>query len=169
MVDIRQQIKEAAFKQKHLQIGGSPQSGSGSRHHRIGHSHPISLAKALEMSNSSDGTESGNCTEDSGYDDITPPVHTAWRKMVPPQTKKSTKQHSVEQQQSYTNITIIGPTTTTSPSPPRHTAISSNLGPLYGSNNTTPSPPNSTEHTTISAMSPMYNPITIEEGNLGER
>ena len=133
--------------------------------------HPVSLAKALEMSNNqgfnSDFNDSCNCTGDSGFDEFSAPISAAWHKAAPlPRPKpKSLRQHSVEQQQqSYTNIPIISPT---SPhSPPHHTSIS-HLAPVYGSNTTTPSPPSSSDHTTISAVAPMYNAITIEEQSPG--
>jgi hypothetical protein len=161
MVDIQQALKLK-------QTTGSPQSfgssvGGGSD--RVS-PHPVSLAKALEMSNSagfnSDCNDSCNCTGDSGFDEFTP-VAAAWNKSVPPPPPrpkpKTLKQHAEQQQQSYTNITILSPTSP--PSPPHHTSIS-HLAPIYGSNNTTPSPP-TTDHTTVSPMGPMYNAITIEE------
>ena len=163
MVDIQQALKLK-------QMTGSPQSFGSSVSDRVS-PHPVSLAKALEMSTSagfnSECNDSCNCTGDSGFDEFTP-VAAAWNKSVPPPPlrpkPKTSKQHAEQQQQSYTNITIFSPTSP--PSPPHHTSIS-HLAPIYGSNNTTPSPP-TTDHTTISPMGPMYNAITIEEQSQGK-
>ena len=170
---------QQAIRLKH-NMTGSPQSlGSsiGGCSDRVS-PHPVSLAKALEMSHTQGLNSDPNdlCTEDSGFDEFIPPVAAAWNRTAPPPAPKpktlkqhSVKQHSVEQhQQSYTNIAIINPAST--PSPPHHTSIS-HMAPIYGSTHTTPSPPSSTTttgHTTISAVGPMYNAITIEDQSQGK-
>ena len=160
MVDIQQQLRETV-RLKHGAI--SPQSTTSSSS-RVS-PHPVSLAKALEMSNnqsfSSDYNDSCSCTGDSGFDEYIP-ISTSWHKNAPPTRPKpkSLKPNGVEPLQSYANIAVLSPTG------PRHTTISQ-LAPMYTTHpSTSPSPPTA-DHTTISAVAPMYNIIAIEEQEQG--
>lgn len=173
MVDIQQQYAEA-FRQK-KQMFGSPQGASssvGSSSGRIvSPPHPVSLAKALEMSNQqsvgSDCNDSCSCTGDSGFDEYTP-LSTSWHKKAAAaaavvQTKRKLQSLKLDPdpQQDYANITIINPI-----SPPQQHTNISRLAPIYSTRlSQTPSPP--TDHTTIGAVGPMYNTISIEEQEAG--
>lgn len=163
VVDIQQQLKET-FRFK--QMAGSPQ-GPASRVSP----HPVSLARALEMSqHQAFGPEYNDCcTEDSGFDEY-PPVSTSWQRTAPP-TKPKTKVHKPSSPpllQSYANVDIIDHIShPTSPqSAPQHTTIS-RLGPTYTTHATTPSPPTAGGHTSVSDMAPMYKCISIEEKEPG--
>ena len=171
VVDVREalHLRQAVGSLQSVTSGGSSASSS-----RIMSPHPISLAKALEMS--SDYSEFDECPSQcstlvSAFPPYVPsnPTSSMKKMVLPPPTRAKPKMMRPEPQQDYANIGIISTVSPPSTSPPQQHTDVSQLAPIYSTRSSQTPSPTSSDHTTIGGMGPMYKTITVEEQELLEQ